>query len=54
MTVEQAVVVMEELSDKLGALENLVLMNEPALWLRWQKNKKEITTEWLYKLLEEY
>ena len=54
MTVEQAVVVMEELSNKLGALENFVLMNQPSLWLRWQRNKEEITTEWLYKLLEEY
>lgn len=53
MTIEQSVIVMEELSDKLGALENFVLNNAPTVWLQWQKNKQEITTEWLYKLLEE-
>lgn len=53
MSIEHAVIVMEQLSDKLGALENFLLMNEPTLWLRWQRNKEQITTQWLYKLMEE-
>ena len=47
MTEEQAVALMEELSNKLGALENYVLKHSPSVWLRWQRNRDEITTEWL-------
>ena len=53
MTEEQAVALMKELSNKLGALENYVLKHSPSVWLRWQRNRDEITTEWLTKLLEE-
>ena len=52
MTEEQAVALMEELSNKLGALENYVLKHSPSVWLRWQRNRDEITAEWLIKLLD--
>ena len=53
MTEAQAVEVIEQLSDSLGALENLLLTHNPTLWLRWQQNREPITREWLDKLLEE-
>lgn len=53
MTEAYAVEVMEQLSDRLGALENFVLTNDPTLWLRWQRNRDSITEAWLVKLLEE-
>jgi len=52
MTEAQAVEVMERLSNKLGALENLLLAHNRTLWHRWQQNREAITREWLDKLLE--